>query len=136
MKIDNEEIARHLEFLASQIRSGKLNPVSAYQNTQLAFQSRPDEKKDGYRMQGGQTFSTKREAAEFMHRGLGIFQKFDSATGVLTLKFDQNNDIQNEIQSLGPVQVKDWVLRIHPDFSLPDFMDAVGFETVEQATNN
>lgn len=125
MKIDNEEIARHLEFLASQIRSGKLNPVSAYQNTQLAFQSRPDEKKDGYRMQGGQTFSTKREAAEFMHRGLGIFQKFD-----------QNNDIQKEIQSLGPVQVKDWVLRIHPDFSLPDFMDAVGFETVEQATNN
>lgn len=136
MKIDNEEIARHLEFLASQIRSGKLNPVSAYQNTQLAFQSRPDEKKDGYRMQGGQTFSTKREAAEFMHRGLGIFQKFDSATGVLTLKFDQNNDIQKEIQSLGPVQAKDWVLELYPDFTIPDFMSEVGFELAVEPTNS
>jgi hypothetical protein len=136
MKIDNDKIADHLEFLASQIRSGKLKPVSAYQNTQVEFQSRPDEKKDGYRMEGAQTFPTKREAAEFMHRGLGIFQKFDCATGALTFRFDQTSDIQKEIVFLGPVQAKDWILQKHPDFTIPDFMKEVGFETVEQATNN
>lgn len=136
MEISADRIAEHLEFLASQIRSGKLKPVAAYQNTHLEFQSRPDEKKDGYRMQGGQSFRTKQEAAEFMHRGLGIFQKFDSATGVLTFRFDQSDDIQKEIQSLGPVQAKDWILQMYPDFTLPDFMKEVGFVREEEPTNN
>ncbi|WP_315921931.1 hypothetical protein [Mesorhizobium sp. SP-1A] len=127
MEIDLEQIADKLEFLAAQIRSGKLKPSWANINYSLKFQSRPDENKDGYRMQGGQSFRDKRHAAEFMHRGLGIFQKFDGATGMLTFVFDQTEEIQKEIQALGPVPVKDWILQTHPDFTLPDFMQDIGF---------
>lgn len=127
MEIDLEQIASELESLAAQIRSGTLKPNSATINYSLKFQSRPDENKDGYRMKGGQSFRDKRDLAEFMHRGLGIFQKFDGATGMLTFVFDQTEEIQKEIQSLGPVPVKDWILKTHPDFTLPDFMQDIGF---------
>lgn len=130
MEISVDQIADYLERMADDIRNGKLTALAAEVHTSLRFQSRPEVDKDNYRMQGGQTFRSAEDAAKFMHDGLGIFRLFDSATGVLTLRFDQTERIQELVKNRGPVQVKQWILDTHSDFTVPEFMKDVGMQVV------
>lgn len=128
MEISVDQIADHLEKLANDIRNGKVVVLAGDVRTSLKFQSRPEPEKDNYRMNGGQGFATPADAAKFMHKGLGFFQRMDAATGILTVRFDQTEAVQELMKARGPVQVAPWILDTHSDFSLPEFMKDVGMQ--------